>query len=84
MYLLSWSLNDTVPDPCCFSEHNADILIGKHDKRGTPPEKNQFDWAGDTDFKGEILDLQSVVNINPTAQHDVWASMIHYSSRIHH
>ena len=53
-------------------------------KRGTPPPQN-FDKRGPLLFVDrEVFNVHVIVGINPTAQQDVCASTVHYSSYIHH
>ena len=48
-------------------------------KRGTPPQK--VDKRGTLFFVDrEVFDVHVVVGINPTAQHDVFAATVYYSS----
>ena len=49
-------------------------------KRGTPPPQN-FDKRGPLLFVDrEVFNVHVIVGINPTAQQDVCASTVHYSS----
>ena len=54
-------------------------------KRGTPPPpKKTLTKKGTLLFVDrEVFNVHVVVGINPTAQHDVCASTVHYSSYIH-
>ena len=59
---------------------------GRMTKRGTPPPKKKtLTKRGTLLFVDrEVFDVHVVVGINPTAQQDVCASTVHYSSYIHH
>ena len=59
---------------------------GRMTKRGTPPPKKKtLTKRGTLLFVDrEVFDVHVVVGINPTAQQDVCASTVHFSSCIHH
>ena len=62
----------------CNSNIRAD------DKRGYTPPQNIDKRGTPICVDGEVFDVHVVVGITPTAQQDVCASTVHYSSYIHH
>ena len=58
------------------------FYVFEADDKGVPPPKTLSNRG--TLLFGEVFVIHVVVGINPTAQHDVCASTVHYSSYLHH
>ena len=60
------------------------IHIWADDKKGYTPPKTLTKKGTLLLVDREVFDVHVVAGINPTAQQDVCASMVHYSSYTHH